>query len=76
MPNALATLMLAIWPIATVVFFSWLGLNQAVQNDERTKQGKPTIEAELEARGWQLDLLMITHHHHDHVGGVEALRSK
>ncbi|MEM7546100.1 MAG: hydroxyacylglutathione hydrolase [Pseudomonadota bacterium] len=30
----------------------------------------------LEARGWGLDLILITHHHFDHVEGVEALREK
>ncbi|MCU4654904.1 hydroxyacylglutathione hydrolase [Roseibacterium sp. SDUM158016] len=35
----------------------------------------PIIEA-LEARGWTLGTILITHHHHDHVGGVEALRSR
>ncbi|MFC2970078.1 hydroxyacylglutathione hydrolase [Acidimangrovimonas pyrenivorans] len=34
------------------------------------------IIAELEARGWSLDSILITHHHHDHVGGVEELRAK
>ena len=32
----------------------------------------PIIDA-LEARGWSLDTLLITHHHHDHVGGVAEL---
>ncbi|MBN9890034.1 hydroxyacylglutathione hydrolase [Salipiger abyssi] len=35
----------------------------------------PIIEA-LEARGWGLETLLITHHHHDHVGGVAELREK
>ncbi|WP_284264084.1 hydroxyacylglutathione hydrolase [Roseicyclus amphidinii] len=33
------------------------------------------IEATLAARGWQLTDILITHHHWDHVDGVEALRS-
>lgn len=33
------------------------------------------VEAELAARGWRLTDILITHHHHDHVGGVAALRS-
>jgi hydroxyacylglutathione hydrolase len=33
------------------------------------------IEAALAARGWQLTDIVITHHHWDHVDGVEALRS-
>jgi hydroxyacylglutathione hydrolase len=32
------------------------------------------IEAALGARGWGLDLILITHHHGDHIDGVEALR--
>jgi hydroxyacylglutathione hydrolase len=34
------------------------------------------IEAALDARGWGLDLILITHHHADHIDGVEALRAK
>lgn len=34
------------------------------------------INAELERRGWALDDLLITHHHGDHVEGVEALRDR
>jgi len=34
------------------------------------------IIAALDARGWSLDTIMITHHHHDHVGGVAELRDK
>ena len=35
----------------------------------------PIIEA-LESHGWELDTLLITHHHHDHVGGVAELRER
>ncbi|QDC10898.1 hydroxyacylglutathione hydrolase [Oceanicola sp. D3] len=35
----------------------------------------PIIDA-LEEKGWKPGVLMITHHHHDHVGGVEELREK
>jgi len=34
------------------------------------------IVAALDARGWVLDDLLITHHHHDHVEAVEDLRNK
>ncbi|MBM1220087.1 hydroxyacylglutathione hydrolase [Ponticoccus sp. SC2-23] len=34
------------------------------------------IIAELDDRGWTLDDLLITHHHQDHIDGVEALRDK
>ncbi len=33
----------------------------------------PIIDA-LNARGWQPGVIMLTHHHHDHVGGVAELR--
>jgi len=33
------------------------------------------IEAEVQKRGWTLTDILITHHHHDHVGGVDALRA-
>jgi len=32
------------------------------------------IEAALRQRGWGLDLILITHHHGDHIDGVDALR--
>lgn len=38
-------------------------------------EAKPLIDA-LEAKGWSLDLILLTHHHDDHVDGVEALRDK
>ena len=31
------------------------------------------IEAALAERGWGLDLILITHHHDDHIAGVDAL---
>ena len=34
------------------------------------------IIAALEERGWSLGVIMITHHHHDHVGGVAELKEK
>ncbi len=33
------------------------------------------IQAELDARGWTLTDILITHHHDDHIDGVAALRS-
>lgn len=33
------------------------------------------IEAALQARGWTLGDIVITHHHWDHVDGVDALRA-
>jgi hydroxyacylglutathione hydrolase len=32
------------------------------------------IETALRDRGWGLDLILITHHHADHIDGVDALR--
>ena len=32
------------------------------------------IEAELDARDWRLDDILLTHHHDDHVAGVAELR--
>ncbi len=34
------------------------------------------IIAALEARGWDLDTILITHHHDDHIAGVEELRER
>jgi hydroxyacylglutathione hydrolase len=31
------------------------------------------VEAYLSERGWRLSAILLTHHHHDHVGGVKAL---
>lgn len=33
------------------------------------------IAAALAARGWRLTDIIITHHHDDHIGGVDALRA-
>ncbi len=35
----------------------------------------PPIEAALAERGWTLSDILITHHHWDHVDGVDALRA-
>jgi len=34
------------------------------------------IRAALEARGWGLDLILITHHHADHIDGVPELKAQ
>jgi hydroxyacylglutathione hydrolase len=38
-------------------------------------EAKPVIAA-LEKEGWRLTDILITHHHHDHVGGVAELKQK
>ena len=37
-------------------------------------EAEPVLR-ELEQRGWRLGHILLTHHHHDHVGGVAALRA-
>lgn len=34
-----------------------------------------SVQAALEARGWTLDMVLLTHHHWDHVEGLEELRT-
>jgi hydroxyacylglutathione hydrolase len=34
------------------------------------------IEAALKATGWKLTDILVTHHHHDHTGGIQALKDK
>src|SRR5256885_6529087 len=34
------------------------------------------VEAALKATGWTLTDILVTHHHHDHTGGIEALKSR
>ncbi|AJE48367.1 hydroxyacylglutathione hydrolase [Celeribacter indicus] len=38
--------------------------------------GAAPVLAALEARGWDLDEIWITHHHWDHVGGVAGLKAE
>lgn len=33
------------------------------------------IRAALDAHGWRLTDILLTHHHHDHIGGVDDLRT-
>jgi hydroxyacylglutathione hydrolase len=37
-------------------------------------EAKPILEV-LQAENWQLTDILITHHHHDHVGGVKELKA-
>jgi hydroxyacylglutathione hydrolase len=34
------------------------------------------VEAALKATGWKLTDILVTHHHHDHTGGIAALKAK
>src|SRR3954468_13387406 len=34
------------------------------------------VEAALKAAGWILTDILVTHHHHDHTGGVEELKAR
>ena len=33
----------------------------------------PFLLSKIKEKGWQLDKVLITHHHHDHVNGLEEL---
>ncbi|HYD98770.1 MAG TPA: hydroxyacylglutathione hydrolase [Alphaproteobacteria bacterium] len=34
------------------------------------------VQWALDAAGWHLDLILLTHHHNDHIGGTEELRRR
>jgi hydroxyacylglutathione hydrolase len=34
------------------------------------------VEAALQAKGWRLTDILVTHHHHDHTGGIAALKQR
>jgi hydroxyacylglutathione hydrolase len=34
------------------------------------------VQAALDATGWKLTDILVTHHHHDHVGGIEELKAR
>jgi hydroxyacylglutathione hydrolase len=36
----------------------------------------PPVEAALKATGWRLTDILVTHHHHDHTGGIEELKQR
>src|SRR5438105_10746956 len=34
------------------------------------------VEAALKATGWRLTDILVTHHHHDHTGGIAELKAR
>ena len=38
-------------------------------------EAAPIME-ELDRRGWSLDMILLTHHHNDHIDGVAALKAR
>jgi len=48
--------------------------SRAVASIDAPEAG-PIIEA-LEREGWTLSDILVTHHHHDHVGGIAELKEK
>lgn len=38
-------------------------------------EAEPVLKA-IQEHQWQPEAILLTHHHHDHVGGVGALRAK
>src|ERR1035437_2942972 len=34
------------------------------------------VESALRAKGWRLTDILVTHHHHDHTGGIEELKQR
>src|ERR1700680_3805135 len=34
------------------------------------------VETALRSTGWRLTDILVTHHHHDHTGGIEALKQR
>src|SRR5215467_1854189 len=36
----------------------------------------PPVEAALKRTGWTLTDILVTHHHHDHTGGIEELKQR
>ncbi|MEL4166026.1 hydroxyacylglutathione hydrolase [Pseudomonas sp. NFACC32-1] len=57
--------------------YIWLLQDHATRRCAVVDPGDATpVQAWLEAHpGWVLSEIMVTHHHHDHVGGVQALKS-
>lgn len=57
--------------------YSWLLRDTATGCTAIVDPGEAApIEAVLEETGGRLDLILLTHHHTDHVGGTDALRAR
>ena len=57
--------------------YSWL-LRESVSGKTGIvdpAEAAPAIAA-LEQAGWALDFIFLTHHHDDHIGGVEGLAAR
>ena len=56
--------------------YIWLLHCPATARTTAVDPGDPAVVmAVCEARGWTLDQILLTHHHWDHVDGVESLRT-
>jgi hydroxyacylglutathione hydrolase len=56
--------------------YVWLLRDQATGTVAVVDPGEAApVEAALAARGWAPSLILLTHHHGDHVGGVAALKA-
>jgi hydroxyacylglutathione hydrolase len=68
---------LEIVPVAVLTDnYVWLLRDQATGTVAVVDPGEAApVEAALAARGWQPALILLTHHHGDHVGGVAALKA-
>ncbi|GAN68050.1 hydroxyacylglutathione hydrolase [Acetobacter orleanensis] len=57
--------------------YSWLLQDTATGCTAIVDPGEAApIQAVLDAAGGRLDLILLTHHHADHVGGTDALRAR
>lgn len=57
--------------------YAWLVRDDATGTTAIVDPGEAApIERVLEHEGNRLDFILLTHHHHDHVGGTDALRAR
>lgn len=56
--------------------YAWLLQDEATGTTAVVDPGEaPAIERAVEQAGGRLDFILLTHHHHDHIGGTDALRT-